>query len=296
MQSLVVSGVPTAGHLASTSSKLVSTLRIEKEITQSILEYCGLVLANSKFFSELRQNNVSEEVRRYVFAQFRLWRDQFHTWFGLCIMKSGSIEDEDVKEVILGLAEHIAIEMRESHEQMYRRFLKDMGLTDDAIDSTVKSEATRWYINSFRHEFGDGPDNFFEAVSAISGRELLASLRNSFIIEHFLTPRGIAPFEWLTVHEELELEHFRTAIRPIIQRCAHQQARLDHVVKVMKEEIERHVRYWDLLFEEGRNKTGAAEAAVDGAPEKGAQGRRTGRRAARATGLPVQPEHRSNHK
>lgn len=69
--------------IVSTSRQLTSS--IEETITKETINYSYIALENSPFFSSLKQSSPPNEILRYVFGQYRFWRDQFHTWFGLCI-------------------------------------------------------------------------------------------------------------------------------------------------------------------------------------------------------------------
>jgi hypothetical protein len=149
------------------------------------------------------------------------------------------------------LAEHVLVEMRDDHAGMYRELLAGLGLSDQEIGAMAESDATRRYKHSFLQRFGIGEENFEEAVIALSGRELFASVRNRFISES-LRKYGIGPCRWLEVHETLELEHFRDAIRPFLTRCDNTPATIDRMLTLIKDEIDRHIRYWDALLVEAK--------------------------------------------
>ena len=189
---------------------------------------------------------------QYAFLQYRFWRDHFHKWFALCIFKSGSCDQADQKQAIMALAHHIFAELRDNHEVMFVDYLHDLGLSDHAIATSRPGPATRSYALSFADDFGYGTENFWEAIATLSGRELCVSARNGRILKHYIRARGLPQSEWLVLHEELEEEHYRDAIRPVLMRYAKEPDRMDALNECVRRGIERHVGYFDELLQEHR--------------------------------------------
>ena len=228
----------------------------ENAVAEEIVSYCHAALEGSRFFPALRAGSVSVATLRYIFGQYRLLRDRFQAWFGLCIVKSGSCDEEDVRAAILALADHISVEMRDGHDRLFRGFLVELGMSEAEIRAMRAGGATRRYDASYFERYGLSEENFFEAVTAISAREILHSIRNAYVLEHFLAKVGFGESVWWRLHVDLELEHFRAALRPVIQRSQGHDAAVASVVQTLKREIDRHVQYWDELLEEAE-----AEAA-----------------------------------
>lgn len=230
---------------------------IEANITAKVIDYSHRALTASPFFSELDKGGLSIETLRYVFGQYRFWRDQFHTWFGVCIVKSGSCEKPEVAEAVRSLAEHVATEMGDDHSKIYRDFLVDLGLSEAAIRGMRKAAATAKYEGSFIATFGTGPQDFADSVAALSGRELFASLRNTYVIERLATNYGLRGSQWWQLHEELEEEHFRSCLRPFIRTLLRDEREVARLLTVITGEIDRHVDYWDALLVEAREAVSA---------------------------------------
>jgi pyrroloquinoline quinone (PQQ) biosynthesis protein C len=222
----------------------------EHAVAEEIVGYCHAALERSRFFGALQAGSVSSAALRYIFGQYRLLRDRFQTWFGLCIVKSGSCDDEDVRAAILSLADHIAVEMRDGHDKLFRDFLAELGMSEAEIRAMRAGGATRRYDASFFERYGLSEASFFEAVTAISAREILHSIRNAYVLEHFLSKAGLGDSPWWRLHVDLELDHFKAALRPVIQRSHGHAAAVAWVVQTLKREIDRHVQYWDELLQE----------------------------------------------
>src|SRR5262245_7482356 len=190
----------------------------ERAVVDEIVGYCHAALERSRFFPALRAGAVSRPALRYVFGQYRLLRDRFQSWFGLCIIKSGSCDDPDVRAAILSLADHIAVEMRDGHDTLFFNFLVDIGLSEAEIRAMRAGGATRRYDASYFERYGLSEANFFEAVTAISAREILHSIRNAYVLEHYLEKVGLGESPWWRLHVELELDHFQAALQPALQR------------------------------------------------------------------------------
>jgi hypothetical protein len=221
----------------------------EDVVADDIVEYSHQALRTSRFFTALAAEQISMGQFTYVLGQYRLLRDRFHTWFGLCIFKSGSCDDDNVRAAVLALAEHIAIEMRDGHDRLFRQFLIDIGLSEPAMRAMARGEATRRYDDSFFERFGLEGETFFDAVSALSAREIFHSIRNEYVLTHFLKARGFGDSEWWTLHVELELDHFKAAVQPVLRR-GDGKAAVAALISIVKREIDRHVQYWDELLEE----------------------------------------------
>jgi hypothetical protein len=110
--------------------------------------------------------------------------------------------------------------------------------------------ATRRYASSFVQEFGYGTENFHEAMAALSGRELCVAVRNGRILRDYMRPNNLPQSSWLVLHETLEEEHYRDAIRPVLLRHGRDPAKLDALLKFVCSAIERHILYFDELLME----------------------------------------------
>lgn len=224
----------------------------EFELTARAVLCCNQALDRSQFFQRLRAGTIAAPLMQYVFLQYRFWRDQFHKWFAFCILKSGSCDEPDEKNAIMALANHIFTDLRDSHEVMFANFLHDLGLGEHDIAASRPGPATLSYMRSFFDDFGYGTENFHEAVAALSGRELCVSVRNGRILRDYVYPRKLPPSEWLVLHETLEEEHYRDAVRPVLRRHGNDPDKVEAMMSSVCRGIERHVRYFDeMLLEYG---------------------------------------------
>lgn len=219
-------------------------------ITAEAISYCETALDHSRFFGLLRSGSVSPTMMQYMFLQYRHWRDRLHQWFGLCIVKANSCTDPDQEAAILSLADHIFTDLQDGHNAMYTEFLHELGLRDDEIANAQRSHATASYERSFFDEFGYGTDNFYEALAALSGRELCVSIRNCQILQHYFDQRGMKHPTWLSLHATVEADHFQDAIRPVLICYTEDPDKLPSVITAVERGIDRHLQYFDELLQE----------------------------------------------
>jgi hypothetical protein len=220
-------------------------------ITREVLGYCDRALTGSSFFSGLANGTVSCEEAAYAFGQFYHWRNQFHTWFGYAIARSGDCSSMVRKKALASLAEHILIEMRDNHDVLYLDFLEEFGLPN--AGEAKARHATQAYGASFTQRFGNHDDPLFHMVAAISARELLASRRNEFVINRYFEQNGIVPHLWWELHRELEAEHFQTEMETVLEACFESGSDFDTYRREMVASIEAHIEYWDNLLAEARS-------------------------------------------
>jgi thiaminase len=243
--------------IASTSSRLKRDTQQssavqtqEASITATAIAYCQTALDRSRFFSSLKAGNLSPAIMQYAFLQYRHWRDRLHQWFGLCIVKAESCTDPDQEAAILSLADHIFTDLQDKHNVMYIEFLHELGLSDGEIMAAQRSAATASYEHSFFDEFGYGTDNFYEALAALSGRELCVSVRNGQILQSYFNVRGMKYPTWLSLHAEVEADHFQDAIRPVLTRYTEDSGKMSSVITAVERGIDRHLQYFDDLLQE----------------------------------------------
>lgn len=222
----------------------------EKAITAHTIAYCRAALKRSRFFSLLRAGTITPTIMQYVFLQYRHWRDRLHQWFGLCIIKAGSCTDPDQEAALLSLADHIFTDLQDGHNQMYIEFLHDLGLSDAEIIESQRTNATASYERSFFDDFGYATDNFYEALAALSGRELCVSIRNLEILQSYFDSRAMQHPTWLSLHAELEENHFQDAIRPVLTGYAADSGKLTSVITAVEQGIDRHMQYFEDLLQE----------------------------------------------
>jgi thiaminase len=235
-----------------TSSRLNREIKLppevdaqKQEISERTIAYCNEVLDRSRFFSLLKNGEIPPSMMQYAFLQYHFWRDRLHQWFGLCIVKAGSCTDPDQKRAIMSLADHTFTDLQDGHSEMYIEFLHELGLQDAEIKTSCRSAATVSYERSFFDDFGYETGNFYEALSALSGRELCVSVRNERILKHYFEARSMKFPTWLSLHAELEVDHFHDSIRPPLTRYAGDVAKIADLMKAIERGIDRHVQYFE---------------------------------------------------
>lgn len=258
----------TAPAITLTSSRLNRDVELpaavkaqEAAISSRTIDYCHEVLDRSCFFSRLKAGAITPPMMQYAFLQYHFWRDRLHQWFGLCIVKAGSCTDPDQKSAIMSLADHTFTDLQDGHSEMYVEFLHDLGLSDAEIKASRRSVATTLYERSFFDDFGYGDDNFYEALAALSGRELCVSIRNARMLQSYFDARGIKQPTWLSLHAELEVNHFQDSIRPVLTRYDGDAVKLSSVLKAVECGIDRHVRYFEDLLHEYESQANAVHTS-----------------------------------
>lgn len=140
---------------------------------------------------------------------------------------------------------------------MYVEFMHDLGLSDAEIALAQRSAATSAYERSFFDDFGYGTDNFYEALAALSGRELCVSVRNARLLQFYFDARNLQHPTWLSLHAELEVNHFQDSIRPVLMRYEGDATKLTSVIQAVERGIDRHVQYFEDLLHEYEFSTNA---------------------------------------
>ena len=219
----------------------------QHEISEHAIAYCHRSLNNSRFFTLLKQGNVTQSLMQYVFLQYGLWRDRLHQWFGLCIVKAPSCADQE--SAIMALADHTFTDLQDGHSEMFLALLDVLGLDRSDLQSTERSAATISYERSFFNTFGYETSNFYEALAGLSGRELCVSIRNQRILQEYFDPQNLEHPAWLALHAELEVDHFLDAIRPVLIHFVGEVA-INDVIQAVEQSIDRHMQYFDDLLDE----------------------------------------------
>ena len=247
----------TVPAITLTSSRLKRDIELpptvkaqEVAISAKTIDYCHDVLDRSRFFGLLKAGAITPPMMQYAFLQYHFWRDRLHQWFGLCIVKAGSCTDPDQKAAIMSLADHTFTDLQDGHSELYIDFLHELGLSDAAIAASQRSAATTSYERSFFDDFGYETDNFYEALAALSGRELCVSIRNARLLESYFDARHMKHPTWLSLHAELEVNHFQDSLRPVLTRYEGDSAKLTSVIEAVERGIDRHVQYFEALLEE----------------------------------------------
>ena len=228
----------------------MATNQTSAAFSAEVVHHCERALDGSAFFRALAARPESAALIRYAFLQYRFFRDQLHRWFGLCIVKAPNCRDSSHKAAIMALADHIFTDLRDAHEEMYDRFLRDLQISDADTARERPSRATARYIRSYLEEFDLDTGDFFVALAALAGRELCVSLRNQRLIARYFVPREIETPTWIGLHSHLELDHFQDAIRPVLA-AANVGASSGRAARTAVEQaIDRHVRLFDDLLGE----------------------------------------------
>jgi hypothetical protein len=215
-------------------------------VASDLVRYAHEQLEQSLFFRDLRAGNAGMTDARWVFGQYYLWRNQFHRWFGVCITRSASFgENSDVPFVLKELTEHIDEEVNGDHHGMCVRFLGGIGITDPgALQPSVE---TIRYSDSFIHRYMSEERSGEEALAALAGREIVAPARNRMTVDALSAKYGVTTgLEFFNLHEELEVEHFKSLWGVLTRSYAGDATRL---VAAAQQEIRDHVAFWDALYD-----------------------------------------------
>lgn len=224
----------------------------EPSIIKETESYALSAFSNSAFFSALRGGPVRRAELEHVFLQYGIFRRQLCTWYGLCIAKSGTDTGAIQEDIVGFLARQVSAEIEGTPERAFQSLLSGLSLTEDEVRNTKASKATVIYSACFCERFGATSANFESAVIALAGVEFLACVRTP-LLRNALTPYGLQNNPWLTLPTDKNRSHFHTIVRPFLLHEEQGIRQRGRVIGLVKEQINRHVGYWDELFEEARN-------------------------------------------
>lgn len=252
----------SASRLDLDAEQLPPTIQTQASvITTQTIAYCQDAFDRSRFFQLLQAGHLTPPLLQYVFLQYRFWRDRLHQWFGLCILKASSCTDPAQKTALLSLSDHIFTDLKDGHNEMYDDFLAAIGLQAADIATAQRSAATTLYERSLFDDFGYESDNFYETLAALSGRELCAAIRNVKLLQSYFDPHHLQPPLWLSLHAELEIDHFQATLYPILSSL---QTPIPQIRPAIERGIDRHMQYFDHLLEEYGAGGGGEEGGREG--------------------------------
>jgi thiaminase len=249
------SASPLSASTSSSSSRLPRDteerrLALEGGFVADTVARCERAFDASPFFQRLTTRELTPAQLRYVFGQYGHFRLQLHRWFGLCISKASSCSEPAQRRALLALADHIFTDLRDDHDQLFREYLEQLGFPAGTLHGERASVATRAYVGSFFDDYGCTSCTFFEAIAALGGRELSVALRNRRLLELYFAPRGLTEPTWLSLHAELEIEHFIDVVEPFVTRQDNGSPQLRAASGAIDRAVERHVEYLDALLRE----------------------------------------------
>ena len=215
-------------------------------VVSELEEHVSASLDGSEFFRGLRGGEHSREHLAAVFSQYYWWRNRFHRWFGVCIAKTPGFGTAVPTEFVLSeLIEHIEEEIKGDHHGMCQTFLRQLGVTDFAAIEPIAVTAA--YTDSFADLYACSDRTGEEALAALAGRELVAPKRNRITIDALSLAYGVREgLEFFSLHEELEVEHFKGLWDAVTKSY---QGDPQQLVAAAKHEVARHVKFWDDVSE-----------------------------------------------
>ena len=247
-----------------TSSRLPRATGEERELTApeaqilgDLRESCERRFDRSIFFERLAAGAVTGEGLAYIFGQHGHFRIQLHRWFALCILLAKDASQPAQRQSIMALADHIFTDLRDDHDALFAECLHGLGLPAGTLYAGSPSPATQTYIESFMHDSRAPGTTWREATAALAGRELSVALRNQRLIRSHFSPRGQTAPIWITLHAELEVDHFLDALRPLLAQPAAGAASLEAVRVAVDGAFGRHAEYLDTLLAEYVERGGA---------------------------------------
>jgi Iron-containing redox enzyme len=223
--------------------------RMESLDCQAVSEMLGArvtdLLAESSFFSDLSAGRARPDHVRDAFGQFYLWRNRFHRWFGICVVKSAPFGEAPNAPGVLGeLISCLQDEIAGDHHGLALSFLAAMGIDDPARIRPLP--VTDAYAESFLRFYLPVDRSGDEALAALAGRELVGPARNRIIVNALPGHYGVTSgLEFFKLHEDLEAEHFRALWAALITGTRTDPRRL---IEAARLEIWEHVTFWDDVY------------------------------------------------
>jgi Iron-containing redox enzyme len=216
-----------------------------RAVSESLESYARARLAESDFFSGLSTGRIHLEHIRDVFGQYYLWRNRFHRWFGICVVKSAAFGDElNVPRVLAQLISCLEQEVSGNHHGLALSFLAALGIADPAHITALP--VTDAYSESFLRCYFPADRTGDEALAALAGRELAVPSRNKIIVSALGRHYGVtAGLEFFDLHTDLEAEHFRGLWGALAHGSRADTRRL---IEAARLEIWEHITFWDDVY------------------------------------------------
>jgi hypothetical protein len=216
-----------------------------RAVSASLEGYVNDLLTESIFFSDLSTGQARPEHIRDVFGQFYLWRNRFHRWFGICVVKSAAFGEALNVPCVLGeLIACLEEEIKGDHHSLALSFLAALGVGDPAHIRALS--VTDSYAESFLRCYFPEDRSGDEALAALAGRELVGPSRNRIIVGALSDHYGITSgLEFFNLHADLEAEHFRVLWAALAQGS---RADIRRLVEAARLEIWEHITFWDDVY------------------------------------------------
>lgn len=216
-----------------------------RAVSKSLESYSSARLAESGFFSDLSAGKVNPGHVRDVFGQYYQWRNRFHRWFGICVVKSAPFGAAlNVPRVLGELITCLDQEISGGHHGLALSFLSALGIDNPACIATLP--VTDAYSESFVRCYLSADRTGDEALAALAGRELVVPSRNRIIVSALPKHYGVtAGLEFFNLHTDLESEHFLT----LWEALAHDtKADAGRLIEAARMEIWEHITFWDDVY------------------------------------------------
>jgi hypothetical protein len=118
------------------------------------------------------------------------------------------------------------------------------------------SPATTTYIESFLIDSRAPTATWVDAIAALSGRELSVVVRNQRLLKSYFAQRGLHAPIWLTLHADLEIDHFLHIVKPVFTYRG--AGASEALLVAIRTAIAGHAEYLDALLREHENEAHGA--------------------------------------
>ena len=218
-------------------------------VLHEALETCKRVFNECAFFRQLAADRLSPAAIKYAFGQYGHFRIQLHRWFAACVSLNRDASQPAQRQAILALSNHICTDLRDNHDLLFAEFLQDLGFPAGTLHSKVESHATTAYIASFLDDCRAPTATWHEALAALSGRELSVVVRNQRLLRSHFAPRTLRAPTWITLHAELEVDHFLDLAKPALAQQP-PDTTPPAFLRAIERTIRAHAHYLDALLQE----------------------------------------------
>jgi hypothetical protein len=223
---------------------------LEQQILHEALESCKRRFDQRAFFRRLSADELTSAELKYVFGQYGHFRVQLHRWFAGCIILIRDASEPAQRQAVLALADHIFTDLRDRHDLLFAELLHDLGFPVGTLHASFQSPATTSYIEAFLDDYRAPTATWVEAVAALSGRELSVVVRNQRLLRSHFAPRSLRAPTWLTLHADLEVEHFLDILRPVLSQLSANGAVPEAIGTAIDRGIRGHADFLDALLHE----------------------------------------------
>ncbi len=219
------------------------------DVTQFVNNYCYKILAESTFFQKMQRNQLDAKTLAAFFTQYQHYLNRYQKWLAMALVKGDEVLPQHLRAIGV-ISNKLALLAQGNREHYYATVLQH--LTMDEESAPGMNATTQGYCEAFNLRYTNLNREFYEILAGLTSLELFNRILKNVTRRQLIINATVPLYSSLDDQTFDKDSMLSTALEMIVDSMGlhHFDTKAEHLLTLMKNEVQLHTLYLDKLMEE----------------------------------------------